>query len=261
MMPARLNVILTPAEIRELANHDLSETTCVVFDVLRATSSIITALANGAKEIIPVEQIGDAVAIRQSRPEVLLAGERDGVRIRSEAGSGLDFDLGNSPREFTAKKVEGRSIVMTTTNGTRALRAASKSKLCLVSSFLNLHATAKVILQINPEKLLLICSGTYEGTAFEDCLGAGALCDLIWKTFSTDEIDDSSHMARRIFLGAQDDLPKALSSSWNARRLGSIPGLKDDVGFCLQRDVCDIVAILEKDGAIRKQNSLTAAAC
>lgn len=264
-MPAKLEVLFTPAEIRELAGRDLANTTCVVFDVLRATSSIVTALANGAEKIIPVQEISEAVAIHRQQPEVLLGGERDGVRIRASISGGTDFDFGNSPREFTREKVAGKTIVMTTTNGTRALRAASRAKLTLVSSFLNLKATDDFIqrtarhpsLVTHHSSLLLICSGTYEGVALEDSLAAGALCDLLWKNFHADEIGDSAEMTRRIFLAAKSDLPGAMRGSWNARRLGAIPGLKDDVPFSFQRDAFNLVAVLEKDGAIRKLKQTT----
>src|SRR5689334_18434665 len=107
-MPSKLEVIFTPAEIRELAGRNLGNTTCVVFDILRATTSIITALANGAERIIPVQEIKEAIAIQQREPHVLLAGERDGIRIRANAGGGIDFTFGNSPREFTREKVAGK---------------------------------------------------------------------------------------------------------------------------------------------------------
>lgn len=129
-----LEVTFTPAEFAALRQRDLSQTVCVVFDVLRATSSIVTALANGACEIIPVCEIAEAVALRQARPDLLLAGERNGRRIlRAQTGS-VDFDLGNSPREFTRERVAGRSIAMTTTNGTRALQACRGARRLLVGA-------------------------------------------------------------------------------------------------------------------------------
>src|SRR3954470_21805824 len=114
-----IDTILTPAELPTLADRDLRTTACVVFDILRATSTFVTALQNGAQEITPVSEIAEAVAWRHRRPEVLLAGERDGMRIRAAQTGGIDFDLGNSPREFTPAAIRGKSIVSTTTNGTR----------------------------------------------------------------------------------------------------------------------------------------------
>ena len=137
-----LEVILSPAELPALARRDLSNTTCVVFDVLRATSTFVTALQHGAQAIVPVSGIAEALALRQKQPDVLLGGERDGVKIRAAQTGGIDFDLGNSPREHTPEKVRGKTIVSTTTNGTRALRACAGAQTVLAVSFLNLTATS-----------------------------------------------------------------------------------------------------------------------
>src|SRR5215471_21571447 len=101
MSTSCLEVLFTPADFENLKQQDLTDAVCVVFDVLRATSSMITALANGAKAIIPVEEISEAVALRRQNSQLLLAGERHGVRIPAALSGGIDFDLGNSPREFT----------------------------------------------------------------------------------------------------------------------------------------------------------------
>src|SRR5580765_5264024 len=111
-----IEILFTPAEFETLSKRDLSETTCVVFDVLRATSSMVTALANGAEAIIPVSEIAEALEVKRKEASVLLAGERDGLRIGANLTGSIEFDLGNSPREFTKVKVTGKKIVMTTTN-------------------------------------------------------------------------------------------------------------------------------------------------
>src|ERR1051325_11674604 len=104
-----LEAHFTPADFAALKDRDLSGATCVVFDVFRATSSMITALANDARAIIPVSEIPEALAIRAKVSNVLLAGERDGLRIRANLTGGIDFDLGNSPREFTREKKAGKT--------------------------------------------------------------------------------------------------------------------------------------------------------
>jgi 2-phosphosulfolactate phosphatase len=148
-------------------------------DIFRATSTIVTALANGAAGIIPVAEIPGQLALRRQRPDVLLAGERDGFRIRADLTGGIDFDLGNSPREFTPTKISGRTIVLSTTNGSRALRACAHAKCVLVGSFLNLSATAQFLQQQAVSHLLLVCSGTHDQSSYEDVLGAGALADSV----------------------------------------------------------------------------------
>ena len=252
MATTMLEVLFTPAEFERLPQRDLSKTVCVVFDVLRATSTMVTALGNGAEAILPVADIPEALAWRQMRPEVLLAGERDGVRIEANLTGGIAFDLGNSPREFTPDIVRGRTIVMTTTTGTRALRACAGARLVLACSFLNLRATTDVIAQEEVSHLLLVCSGTHEEAAYEDTLAAGAFCDLIWHRFSRGRVADSAGMARRLFHLAHKNLVEAFSESRNGRRLLAHPDLKEDVAFCARVDRLGLVAELNAQGEVRR---------
>lgn len=251
MKERSIEVLFTPAEFETLHKRDLSETVCVVFDVLRATSTMITALANGAESILPVSEIAEAVEARRKDPQVLLAGERDGLRIEANLTGSIDFDLGNSPREFTKDKVGGKRIVITTTNGTRALRACAHAKTLLVSSFLNLKATRKFLQKDLPAELLLICSGTFEQAALEDVLGAGGLCLQLFRGTSDVERSDSFLMAIDLFVHSRD-LNVRMSHSRNGRRLLSRPELKDDVAYCAQQDVFNFVAGMDKTGWVRK---------
>lgn len=252
-MVTTLEMLMNPAEFAALRDRDLSQTVCVVFDILRATSTMVTALANGAEAIIPVAEISEALALRQQRPEVLLAGERDGLRIRGEAAGGIEFDLGNSPREFSAEKVQGKTIVMTTTNGTRALRACAGAKAVLLGSFLNLRAVSGWLKETRPRHLLLVCSGTFDQSALEDTLAAGALCERIWQNYAGGQIADSAEIARRIYPLMQHDLLGAMKHSRNGRRLLANPELRSDVWFCVQRETISFVAALMPDGSVRKQ--------
>jgi 2-phosphosulfolactate phosphatase len=259
----KIETILTPAELPALAQRDLRATACVVFDVLRATSTFVTALHRGAKAIIPVSEIAEALEIKSSevrsqKPEfILLGGERNGVRI---SAGGIDFDLGNSPREYTPEKVRGKTIVSTTTNGTRALRACADAQTVLAASFLNLTATAEFLRREHFENILLVCAGTGENQADEDVLASGALCEFLVGLSRCDDrtaqraipiLSDSAQIALRTYLAAKPDLATAVSSSENARRLLAIPELREDVSFCLQRDICPLVAKMDADGAIR----------
>src|ERR1041385_7590126 len=201
-MVCKLEVLFTPAEFRALRPHDLSGAVCVVFDVLRATSTIVTALANGAGGMAPVAEISEALAWRQKQRNVLLAGERDGLRINASQSGGVEFDLGNSPREFTHEAVARKLIVCTTTNGTRAVRACAGAELVLVSSFLNLSATADFVAQRAPERLLVVCAGTGEGAALEDVLAAGSFCDAVAGRLEEIECGDSAVIAHGVFLQA-----------------------------------------------------------
>ena len=246
-----LEVLFSPAEFATLESRDLSQTTCVVFDILRATTSMMTALANGAAAILPVTEISEAVALHHKNPEMLLAGERDGLRIRAEQTGSVVFDFGNSPREFTAEKVRGKTIVMTTTNGTRALQACAGAKTVLIGSFLALRPVANWIMKERPANLVLVCSGTFEQTALEDTLAAGALCEKIWVHYAGGSVADSAEIARRIYPLMQMDLIGAMNHARNGRKLLSNSALHNDVGFCLQRETLNFLAQF-KDGVVRR---------
>jgi 2-phosphosulfolactate phosphatase len=237
-----LDVVLTPAELSRLAKRDLRDTACVVFDVLRATSAFVTALHNGAAAIIPVCEISEALEIKKTQPRVLTAGERHGLKIRAE---GQEFNFGNSPREFAPEKVKGRTIVSTTTNGTRALRACAHAKMVLVGAFLNLSATANFLRGQKIETVVLICAGTGENLALEDVLAAGAFCEALAQGKKL-VLSDSARVALAAFQQLEGDLAGMICESENARRLLAMPELCGDVEFCPRRDVFDLVAGMKR---------------
>ena len=239
----KLDAILAPGELPALARRDLRQTVCVVFDILRATSTFVTALHHGAAAIIPVSEISEAIALRRQQPGLLLAGERHGVKISAAQSGGVDFDLGNSPREFTAARVAGRTIVSTTTNGTRALRACTGARTVLAASFLNLAATARHVQALAPAEILLVCAGTGDGAALEDVLAAGALAEQL-----TGSPSDAVLIARQMFAAAKGNLTAALGSSQNGFCLLARPELRDDVAYCAQRDLLPLVAVADAAG-------------
>jgi len=250
-MGVNIEVLQSPAEYQARRTRGFAGTTCVVFDVLRATSVMIAGLANGTRSFIPVEEISEALAWRNRQPDVLLAGERDGLRIKNADGSGIDFDLGNSPREYARARVAGRDIVTTTTNGTRALRACFSAETVLVGSFLNLVATAKWLAARTSGELVLVCAGTGELPALEDILAAGALVALMAQANAVIELRDAARSALLTYQAAADQLEKVVGAGQNGARLLANHDLRDDVKFCLQRDVHPLVAILGRDGKIQ----------
>ena len=235
----KIDVILTPPELTPFSKSDLSKTVCVVFDVLRATSTFVTALHNGAAAIIPVSEIDEALEIKARQPRILTAGERHGVKISVE---GQEFDFGNSPLEFVPEKVKGRTIVSTTTNGTRALRACAHAKTVLAAAFLNLSATANFLRKKQFQTIVLVCAGTRENTALEDVVAAGALCDMLKKGDEKPVFSDSARVALAAFRHTKVDLVGLICESENAQRLVAIPELRADIKFCLRPSVFDLVA-------------------
>ena len=240
---------MNPAEYQARRVAGFAGTVCVVFDVLRATSVIVTGLANGARAFVPVEEISDALSLRGKSSDVLLAGERDGLRITAQLTGGVDFDFGNSPREYTAERVAGRTIISTTTNGTRALRVCSSAQAVLCGAFLNLSAVAGWILSHEVSRVVLVCAGTGESEAAEDVLCAGALAASLLRSAECD-LTSAARVALERYRAAEGGLLDALRSSTNGRRLMSNADLRDDVAFCAQLDIHGIVPMMDHDGRI-----------
>ena len=235
-----IDVILNPAEIALLPQRDLSNATCVVFDVLRATSSMITALAHGAAEIHPVRTIEEAQELKLRLPDALLGGERQGDPIPG-------FDLGNSPFEYQEKSA-GRRIISTTTNGTIALRACEQAERVLVGAILNLSAVAHELTRSGAENVILICAGTFADFALEDAWAAGA---LILKLKAGSLSDSAQGMAA---LAAHwSDPASVLRKARNGRALIA-KGREKEVEWCARESELNIVGEM-KSAAVRRPES------
>jgi len=246
-----VEVLFSPSEWRALRGMPASGGGCVVLDILRATTSMVTALEHGATAIFPAAEVREALELRARHPDAVLAGERNGVRIGREVTGSIDFDLGNSPREFTRQAVEGRAIIMTTTNGTRALRACSSAGSVAIASFLNLRATAQYLLETEWPSLTVVCAGTGEEAACEDALAAGALIELLANGQKLEPLSDSAQLALQVYLSARTDLAGAMGLGRNGRRLLSDPALRADVPECCARDTTGLVAIMSGDAIVR----------
>jgi 2-phosphosulfolactate phosphatase len=251
-MSMTMEALLSPAEYQARRARGFAGEICVVFDVLRATSVIVTGLAHGATGFIPVEELSEAVTLRSRFPDALLAGEREGVRIMAAQSGGVEFDFGNSPREYTKVRVSEKIIISTTTNGTRALRACESAEAVAVGSFLNLTATVKWLQWHGASRVVLVCAGTGDSAALEDIICAGALCELLVASGQTCLVEDSAETARRVFREARNSLNEAVGHARNGRRLLENAELRDDVEFCLQQDVFEIVGLMGRDGMIRR---------
>src|SRR5688500_3791171 len=230
-----IDVALSPAEIVRLPGRDLSQTTCVVFDVLRATSSMITALAHGAKEIVPVRTIEEAREMRAEFPRALLGGERQGERIDG-------FDLGNSPFEY--RDLAQAQIITTTTNGTIALRACEHAARVLVGALLNLGALIDELRWDEPPNLLLVCAGTFEEFALEDAFAAGRLIAGLGDATLSDSAQAALAVAR-LFPAPLD----ALTASRNGCALAA-KGRRAEVEWCAQISRYSVAGLMD-GGVIR----------
>ena len=233
----RVEIVLTPTEIAGLPHRDLRGATCVVFDVLRATSTLLTAFAHGARRIHPVRTVEAARELRSTHlPDALLGGERQGARIDG-------FDLGNSPLEYTADRVGGRDIVMTTTNGTRALQACAGADAVHAGALLNLDALAAALNRADPppRTLLLVCAGTGEHFALEDGWAAAA---LLARLHADPPASDAGQLLAAWYRAAGDSPLGTLQASRNGRHLAEI-GQAGDVEYCAQVARLDVLATMQ----------------
>lgn len=204
----------------------------LVIDVLRASTSIVVALGNGATAVVPVETVDEARARKALHPGTLLAGERGGDPPEG-------FDLGNSPREFTPERVRGRTIVLTTSNGTRALLAARPAAAVAVAAFVN-AAAATAWTRERTGDVVLICSGSLGQRSLEDQACAGWITGLLATAEPSVVLTPTARDAREVGLTYGKNLEKLARDSRHARQL-AVKGHGADVTVCLTLDTSTVV--------------------
>ena len=230
-----LEVCLSP-ELLHL--HDLTGKLVIVIDIFRASSCMVTALAEGVEHIRPVAQVDECFSL--GKQGYIMAGERNGVMVEG-------FTLGNSPLQYAKRAYEGRKIAMTTTNGTLALsKAATDAEAVWIGSFHNLSALTGAVQQRGVDTLLL-CAGWKGKISMEDSLFAGALADGLLGTFTSD--DDATLASATLYRQVKEDLLDFLKGANHYKRLHRM-GVKDDFAFCLQHDHYPVIPVYE-DGIIR----------
>jgi 2-phosphosulfolactate phosphatase len=231
-----VEVVLTPAY---LEGQPLTGKTVVVFDVLRATTTIASAFAAGIRSVHAFAELSDAksAAAKQS-PRPILCGE-----VNALPAPGVD--LGNSPGQFTPQHA-GRDLFMATTNGTRALNAARSASDLFVGALVNAAAAARAATATH-RPVLLLGSGTNHQIAMEDVIGAGAVCQHLFQ-HGYFPANDAARMARRLFLAA-GDLPAVLRECQGGRNIIRA-GLEGDIDFAARLDVFDFVAVVNTSDLI-----------
>ena len=208
----------------------------VVIDVFRASTTIAAALAGGARFVLPVADVEQAMKLAEpyAENEVLLGGERECQRIEG-------FQLGNSPREYTREVVAGKVIVFTTTNGTQALTAAKDAATVLVGGFVNFSAVADAVAGL--EAVTLLCAGNNGRLSLEDFACAGGLVNRLAKRES--QLDDAALAARAAYKNLKADLGRTLAATEHALRLADL-GFRADLDFALKVDSVCIVPRLNE---------------
>ena len=226
-----LHTILSPALLHL---YDVTDSVVVIIDVLRATSTITTALFNGAEAVIPVDTVKGAIQLGETLPGSVTAGERDG-----RVAEGLAH--GNSPFEYSPDFIGGRVLVLTTTNGTKLLHMALEkgAEEIITGSFPNLSAVCDHLLR-SGKNVILGCAAWKDRVNMEDTLFAGAVIDRIGAHYDIN--CDSSHFAQQLYTIAKNDLfgfMKAQDAS-HYHRLSNY-GLEKDIRYCLTPDVANVL--------------------
>src|SRR5690606_5586402 len=225
--------------------YKLENSIAVIIDIFRATSSICYGIDNGAAAIIPVATVDECLSFKGNGS--LLAAERNGAVVDG-------FDFGNSTFSYTAEKVKDKTIVLTTTNGTRAIQLSKNAKKVLIGSFLNLSALCDWLKEQN-DSVVLVCAGWKENFSLEDALFAGAVVEKLQDSFAI--ADDGATAALDLYSLAKADLPKYLTKSSHSERLKTLH-IEKDIAFCLQFDTLDSIPVLEDDKLVKMGYSKSA---
>ncbi|MFR5266299.1 2-phosphosulfolactate phosphatase [Clostridium sp.] len=237
----KIDVIVSADHIKEFL---LKDKVIVIIDVLRATSVITTALYNGAKAVIPVLTVEEAFEKKKELlslgKEVILGGERQALKIEG-------FDFTNSPLEYKSEEVKDKSIIFSTTNGTRALNSCSGGEVVLIASLLNGQAIAKELIRLNKD-IVIVNSGTNGEFSMDDFICGGYIISEVVKEI-TCELTDISKVAKD-FYENNKNLRIALKEAKHYEVLKAL-SLEEDIEYCLNQNIYDIVLKYE-NGIIKK---------
>jgi len=236
----KVKLFLTPLPFE---TAEISHNTVAVIDVLRASTSICAALRSGARGVIPTAEPGEAAEMRSKiGPDIsVLAGERNGVKIDN-------FQFGNSPTEFTEETVGGKNVIMTTTNGTLVFTKASRGRLVLNCSLVNISEVARRV-AAEDRDLVIACAGEEGGFSIEDTLCGGMLINLLKTVHKKDvELSDAGSLALLLFRANETTIRQSVEQGEHGRYLASI-GFAQDVVLATEVDSMAVLPFL-KDGRL-----------
>jgi 2-phosphosulfolactate phosphatase len=210
------------------------ESIVVVIDIFRATSAIVTAFYNGVSKMIPVATVEEAKEYQ--RNGYLAAAERNGEMIEG-------FELGNSPFGYMNNKVKGKTIAISTTNGTQAIEASRKASKILVGSFLNLDVLCEY-LAAQKKDVILVCAGWKNKFNLEDTIFAGAVVEKLTTESDFEITCDSAIASKHLYNLAKNDLFEFLGNSSHRNRLAKLD-LERDIKYCLTPNQCPVIPVME----------------
>ncbi|WP_027420185.1 2-phosphosulfolactate phosphatase [Crocinitomix catalasitica] len=208
----------------------------VVIDVLRATSAICAAFNNGVESLIPVSTIDEA--LEYQKKGYLVGAERQGKIVEG-------FDFGNSPYSYMKPELKGKSVVLSTTNGTKSINIAKESGQVVIGALSNLDVLQKWLSE-QDKNILCLCSGWQNKFNLEDTICAGAITDYLVNTGNFRSEEDSSIAAKYLFLSAKDNILGYLKASSHRRRLKNL-NLNEDIKYCLTPNLAPVIPVLNGD--------------
>lgn len=212
----------------------------IVIDILRATSVIVTAMNNGAKSVVPVLTVEKAFEKKDKYDDSVLGGERKGLKIEG-------FNAGNSPLEYSRGFIDGKTLIITTSNGTRAIKGSYGAKNIYIGSMLNGRSAAKEAFN-SKNDVSIICAGTLGKFSLDDFMCAGHIIDELLK-FGGYDMDDVSFLAYHTFEENKYNVLEFIKNARHACYLESI-GMSKDIEYCCSMDIIEIVPEY-RDGEIK----------
>ena len=223
-----IDVCLSPDLLHQ---YELEGKIAVVVDILRATSCMVSGLAEGVTSIRPVADLETCRLLKADG--YFIAGERNGSRVEG-------FDIGNSPFEYMEERLKGQKVAVTTTNGTLAIEKSKAADEVIIGSFLNLTAIAGYISKMQKDALV-VCSAWKGKINLEDSLFAGALVEKL--TATHEPACDAPLMMQKLYVAERANIVNFVKSSSHAKRLNKLDVYKD-IEFCLQEDVYKVIPVL-----------------
>lgn len=226
----RVDIIVSADEIKK---EKIEGKTVVVIDVLRATSTIVTALYNGCKAVVPVLTVDEAKSIfNKNRENYILGGERNALKIEG-------FNCSNSPLEYKKEVVKDKELVITTTNGTKAIKGSIGAKNIIIGSMLNGPSVAKKIVDLDND-VVFVNAGTFGEFSLDDFVCSGYIIDCLKNNYNYEvEMTDIAATANYMYK-SNEDLSTVLKMAKHYKRIIEL-GMKDDLEYCSKRDIIDIV--------------------
>lgn len=235
----KIDIIISANDIKD---SKLENKVAIVIDMFRATSVITTALSNGCREVIPFLTIEETKEYAEtlSKNQYVLGGERNAIKIDG-------FDLSNSPLEYTTEVVEGKSVLMTTTNGTRTLAKSKAAERIFIAAMINGKAVAEKLLELNKD-VVIINAGTNGNFSMDDYICSGYIINEMLKVKKNIELTDIAKTANMIY-ESNADIISYVKEATHYSVMKSLE-LDDDIEYCIKKNIVDIVPEY-KDGKIR----------